>query len=221
MALLLVLTLILTALAARGRGGWVIPAATLTAVGDHALPRGVTRYDAVVAVSLATAAAPPLSAEDLATPRWASERQQARPALAHCLGPLRRFPARGGVGYAGLFRRSGALFRAGPRARRRQPGRELATTQTGGCRWRVSRARRSWRRLGRWRLSSTARSRRGAWCRACERPERAVTVMLILVTGILCTGVPPRDVRGREFPRYASALMTGFHAAPRYSRPST
>jgi hypothetical protein len=58
MALALVATLVLTALAARRLGGeraWVVPAATLAAGGIMLYPVAVTRYDAVVALSLASA----------------------------------------------------------------------------------------------------------------------------------------------------------------------
>jgi hypothetical protein len=59
MALVLVATLVLTALAARrlgGSWGWVVPAATLAGGGIMLYPVAVTRYDAVVALSLAVAA---------------------------------------------------------------------------------------------------------------------------------------------------------------------
>jgi hypothetical protein len=57
MALALVATLVLTALAARRfAGSWVLPAATLAAGAILLYPVAVTRYDAVVALSLATAA---------------------------------------------------------------------------------------------------------------------------------------------------------------------
>ncbi len=58
MALVLVATHVLAALAARRLGGeraWVIPAGTLAAGGMMLYPVAVTRYDAVVALSLATA----------------------------------------------------------------------------------------------------------------------------------------------------------------------
>jgi hypothetical protein len=58
MALVLVATLVSTALAARRLGGeraWMVPAATLAAGGIMLYPVAVTRYDAVVALSLATA----------------------------------------------------------------------------------------------------------------------------------------------------------------------
>ena len=57
MALVLVATLVLTALAARRlEGTWVLPAATLAVGAILLYPVAVTRYDAVVALSLATAA---------------------------------------------------------------------------------------------------------------------------------------------------------------------
>ncbi len=56
MALALVAALVLTALAARRIGGtWVLPAATFAAAAIMLYPVAVTRYDAVVALSLATA----------------------------------------------------------------------------------------------------------------------------------------------------------------------
>jgi uncharacterized membrane protein len=56
MALVLVSTLIFTALAARRLGGaWIFPAATLVAGTIMLYPVAVTRYDAVVALSLAVA----------------------------------------------------------------------------------------------------------------------------------------------------------------------
>jgi hypothetical protein len=58
MALVLVATLVMTALAARRLGGeraWVIPAASVAAGGIMLYPVAVTRYDAVVALSLAAA----------------------------------------------------------------------------------------------------------------------------------------------------------------------
>jgi Glycosyltransferase family 87 len=56
MALALVAALLLTALAARRIGGtWVLPAATFAAAAIMLYPVAVTRYDAVVALSLATA----------------------------------------------------------------------------------------------------------------------------------------------------------------------
>ena len=57
MALVLVATLALTALAARRiRGAWIIPAASVAAGAILLYPVAVTRYDAVVALSLAGAA---------------------------------------------------------------------------------------------------------------------------------------------------------------------
>ena len=56
MALVLVLTLVLTALAARRFGGtWIIPAVTLAAGAILLYPVAVTRYDAILALSLAAA----------------------------------------------------------------------------------------------------------------------------------------------------------------------
>ena len=56
MALALVAALVLTALAARRIGGtWILPAATFAAAAIMLYPVAVTRYDAVVALSLATA----------------------------------------------------------------------------------------------------------------------------------------------------------------------
>ena len=56
MALALVAALLLTALAARSIGvTWILPAATFTAAAIMLYPVAVTRYDAVVALSLATA----------------------------------------------------------------------------------------------------------------------------------------------------------------------
>jgi hypothetical protein len=56
MALALVAALVLTALAARRiDGAWILPAATFAAAGIILYPVAVTRYDAVVALSLATA----------------------------------------------------------------------------------------------------------------------------------------------------------------------
>jgi len=56
MALALVAALLLTALAARRiDGAWILPAATFTAAAIMLYPVAVTRYDAVVALSLATA----------------------------------------------------------------------------------------------------------------------------------------------------------------------
>jgi hypothetical protein len=56
MALVLVSTLVLTALAARRFGGtWIFPAVTLAAGATVLYPVAVTRYDAVVALSLAVA----------------------------------------------------------------------------------------------------------------------------------------------------------------------
>jgi Glycosyltransferase family 87 len=58
MALALVATLVLTALAARrleGERAWVVPAVTLAVGGIMLYPVAVTRYDAVVALSLAAA----------------------------------------------------------------------------------------------------------------------------------------------------------------------
>jgi len=56
MALALVATLLLTALAARRIDGtWILPGATFTAAAIMLYPVAVTRYDAVVALSLATA----------------------------------------------------------------------------------------------------------------------------------------------------------------------
>ncbi len=57
MALALVAALVLTALAARrAGGGWILPAATLCGGAIALYPVAVTRYDAVVALSLAAAA---------------------------------------------------------------------------------------------------------------------------------------------------------------------
>ena len=56
MALALVAALVLSALAARRIGGtWILPAATFAAAAIMLYPVAVTRYDAVVALSLATA----------------------------------------------------------------------------------------------------------------------------------------------------------------------
>ena len=213
MALLLVLTLVLTALAARrSEIAWVIPAVTLTAGAIMLYPVAVTRYDAVVALSLATAAcAASFGRRYLA---YAALGLGAAAKLAPALAtvPLAVFRRGAAMGYAVFFGVLALFF---------VPALALGGNLVASFAYHADRglqveslASSALMALG-WvdgvAFEYGAFEARGRGVELASDLSVPVTVILILVTGIFMYRAYRRGrFGGRVFPRYASALILAF-----------
>jgi hypothetical protein len=218
MALVLVATLFLTALSARRTGGpwaWITPAATLVAGAVLLYPVVVTRYDAIVALSLAVAAFCATLGQRALVLAYASLGLGAAaklvPALATLpLATLRRGAARGYVAFFAVLALffvpalllGGGSF-AGSFAYHADRGLQVESFMASVI--------MELDRVGGVAFEYGAFEARGRGVGLASSLSLPVTAALLLVTASLMYRAYRRGrVGNRAFPRYAAALILAF-----------
>ena len=218
MALVLVATLLLVALAARrmrGSRSWLVPAATFVVAALLLYPVAVTRYDAVVAVALALGCAGAAFGGRYRLLAYASLGFGAAAKLVPVLATLPLALARRGAarGYAAFFAVlalffAPALFFGGERFLRSFAYHAERGLQVESIPASVLMA------LGRVDgvvFEFGAFEARGRGAEAAAAASLPLTAVLLLVTGIAVWRAYLRSGAGaRDFPRYAAALILAF-----------